>query len=257
MSGSELEPHRYGEKEISLILRRASEIQRREPSARDPAGLTLAELEEIATEAGIDPSNLRRAAAELDTLAPPDLASKLAGAPIRLWLEKTLPGEVSPAAFEELVPLIQLAADSAGQASTVGKTLTWSSTTAGNTRSMQVLVAARAGETLVRIEERMGGLAGGLFGGILGGVGGGVGLGVGGALGGILGSVALAVAFPTVIIGASYWATRRIFAAQVAKRRRQLEGLMERVTERILDHETREPLEATDAGGWGELPPAR
>ena len=41
-------PRVYGEKEIGLILKRATEIQQAEPSAATPPGITLTELEEIA-----------------------------------------------------------------------------------------------------------------------------------------------------------------------------------------------------------------
>lgn len=55
MNDHEPGPRRYTEKEVSLILRRATELQTVEPTALDPAGLTLGDLEEIAAEAGIDP----------------------------------------------------------------------------------------------------------------------------------------------------------------------------------------------------------
>ena len=115
----------------------------------------------------------------------------------------------------------------------MGKTLTWSSRSDTNTSSQQVLVSSRNGETMVRIEERLGGLAGALFGGFLGGVGGGVGLGAGGALAAVLGSAAFAVAFPLVVIGGSYAAARAIFADQVRKRRSRMEELMDRIVERV------------------------
>ena len=67
MHEDERSSRRYSEKEIGLILRRATEFQRSEPSAADPTGLTLAELQEVASEVGIDPAYLRRAAAELET----------------------------------------------------------------------------------------------------------------------------------------------------------------------------------------------
>jgi hypothetical protein len=74
---------RYGDKEVGLILRRATEFQRQEPaSAAEGGGLTLAELEEIAAEAGIDPRHLRRAASELDESGAwlrPEGAARLLG----------------------------------------------------------------------------------------------------------------------------------------------------------------------------------
>ena len=60
-------PRVYGEKEIGQILKRATDLQHEEPSAPSAAGVTLAELEDIAAEAGIDPVYLRRAAMEVDS----------------------------------------------------------------------------------------------------------------------------------------------------------------------------------------------
>ena len=224
---------RYSEKEVGLILRRATELQRAEPYAEDPTGLTLAELQEVAGEVGIDPRYLRRAAAELEGGAAPGLLEGLAGAPVAFVLERTVPGEFPESRFEELVPLMQSATVGQGNASAVGKTLTWSSRSDTNTSSQQILITSRQGETLVRIEERLAGFAGGVFGGMLGGVGGGVGLGLGGALGGALGSVALAVALPVVAIGASYGAARAIFRYHYRKRKRQMEDLMSRLVKEI------------------------
>lgn len=226
-------PRRYGEKEVGLILRRATELQRAEPAVPDPAGLTLAELEDIATEAGIDPGLLRRAANELHTLRPPTVGTRLAGAPMAIQIERSIEGELPRERLEELVPVIQSATAGQGTASAVGRTLTWSSRTESNTSAQQVLVSVRAGETLIRIEESFGGLAAGLFGGIMGGVGGGVGFGLGGALGGVLGSVALAVAFPVTIVAGSYALARAIFTSQVRRREAAAHALIERLAEKV------------------------
>jgi hypothetical protein len=59
-------PRVYGEKEIGQLLKRATEMQHDEPTAPSASGMTLAELQEVALEAGIDPEYLRRAATELE-----------------------------------------------------------------------------------------------------------------------------------------------------------------------------------------------
>lgn len=232
MTEDERSSRRYSEKEVGLILRRATEFQRSEPSVADPTGLTLAELEEVASEVGIDPAYLRRAAAELEVGAASGPWERLLGAPIAFVLERTIPGELPESRFEELVPMMQAATVGQGNASAVGKTLTWSSRSDTNTSSQQVLVTCRDGETLIRIEERLAGFAGGLFGGLMGG-GGGVGIGVGGALGTALGSVALMIAFPVAIIGASYGAARGFFAAHVRKRRARMQVLLDQLAQRV------------------------
>jgi hypothetical protein len=233
MPGDERSSRRYSEKEVGLILRRATEFQRSEPSAADPTGLTLAELQEVASEVGIDPAYLRRAAAELEVGAGSGLWEKVLGGPLAFVLERTIPGEFPESRFEELVPLMQAATVGQGNASAVGKTLTWSSRSDTNTSSQQILITVRDGETLIRIEERLSGFAGGLYGGLMGGVGGGVGLGVGAGLGGALGSLAFAITFPVIIIGASYLGARGFFAAHVHKRRRQLQDLLDQLAERV------------------------
>ena len=233
MPGDERSSRRYSEKEVGLILRRATEFQRSEPSVSDPTGLTLAELEDVASEVGIDPTYLRRAAAELEAGAGSGPWERLLGAPIAFVLERTIPGELPESRFEELVPLMHAATVGQGNASAVGKTLTWSSRSDTNTSSQQVLVTCRDGETLIRIEERLAGFAGGLFGGLMGGGGVGVGIGVGGALAGTLIPVAFAIAFPVVIIGASYGAARGFFASHVRKRRARMQDLLDQLAERV------------------------
>lgn len=210
---------RYGDREVARILKRATELQRAEPSAADPEGLTLAELADIAREAGIDPALLRRAATEVDLGGGRStMWRRLAGAPVMLQLEHSVEGEIPSERFDALIPIIQQATEGQGTASAVGRTLTWSSHTTDNTTSQQILVTSADGRTLVRWEERFGGLAGALFGGILGG--GGIGLGAGGAaaIAGAAGPVALVIAVPVVLVGGSYALSRGIFT-HIVKRR--------------------------------------
>ncbi len=243
-------PRRYNEDEVSRLLKRATELQKSRASSPDPSGLTLAELEDVALEAGIDPGLLRRAAEELDTDTGPleGWGPKLAGAPTRVVLERTLSFEAPESVFAQLVPAIQIAADSPGHASQVGRALTWHSQNPQNPRTLQVIVTVQPGQTLIRIEERYGGLAGALFGGIMGGVGGGVGMGLGGALAGILGSAAVAVVFPTAVIGGSYLIARAAFTAAVRKRGRRLRQLLDSLEEQLR-------VAAEGGGTGGTLPP--
>lgn len=235
MTDSESTQRRYSEKEVSRLLKRATELQRNvgvSPAAR---GLTLGELEDAAAEAGLDPALLRQAAAELDMGSLPEagsgLGTRLAGAPLRTLIERSLSGEVPTSAFASMVPLIQMAADSPGQASQVGNTMTWQSQNPASPRSLQILVTAHGGNTLIRIEERYGALAGGLFGGFVGG-GSGVSLGIGGAIAGALGSVALAVILPVTITATTYLVVRRSFRSIVWRRR----GILEKLFDTLVSH---------------------
>lgn len=212
-------PRRYSDREVARILERATELQRAEPSAMNPEGLTLTELTEIAREAGIEPAMLRRAASELAATTPArTLAARLAGAPVSIRVERVVEGELSPERFDAIIPRIQQATDGQGTASAVGRTLTWSSQNTENTTSQQVLISSGEGRTLIRWEERFSGLAGALFGGIVGGAGVGLGVGGGGAIAGILGSAALGVGIPVAALAGSYGLARTLFHRVVRKR---------------------------------------
>lgn len=232
---------RYNEKEVSRLLRRAAQLQRAAPSVPNPTGLTLAELEEIAGEAGLDVTLLRRAAAELDAGSagsPSSFGARLAGAPTRLLLERILPFEVPDEAFAELVPLIQSGAGAPGTASQVGRTLSWASQGQTAPGSFQILVSVRKGETLIRLEERFSNLAGILF-GAGSGVGAGIGVGVGGALASAAGGGALFVALPIAAVSAIFLAARTAFRFVVTRRKRTLGELMDRIVDALLQHAPR------------------
>ena len=226
---NDLVPRRYSEKEAGVILRKAAEMQRAEPSAADPSGFSLAELEDVAREAGIDPAVVRSAAAELDVSAGESIGAALVGAPMGIRLELEVPGEYPADRFDSLVPNIQSASPWQGHASVVGKSLTWSARADSNTSSLQVLVVAGDGKTLIRVEERLGGLVGMLFGGIIGGVGAGAGVGIGVGVGAAIGSTVLAVGFPILMLGGSYYLSRAIYAAHLKKERGKLQVLLDQL----------------------------
>ena len=158
-------PRRYDEKEVARLLERASELQRALPTARNPTGTTLADIEEIAAEAGLDPGLIRQAASELDAGSATGWRPKLLGAPYTVMLERTLPFEVPASALAELAPLIQTGTDLPGNASLVGGSLSWSSTyNDTKTRTFQVMVLTGPRETQIRIVERYPDLAMATFG---------------------------------------------------------------------------------------------
>lgn len=220
----------YGDEEIGRILKRATELQHREPTA-GAAGVTLAELEEIAAEAGIDPAYLRRAAMELETRPDdPTLWSWLAGDELDLVREVTLPGELDQADFERLVAVIQAASREHGQPSLLGRTLTWRAESSSKTRATQIVASSRDGETTIRIEENLGQMASGLFGGVTVGAGVGVGVGVGLPIGlKVLGSVLFATAAPLASVALGYMASRALYRTIAGRRRRAVDNLFDLV----------------------------
>jgi len=230
MADSPRLPRLYDEKEVGKILKRATDLQREDPVRANPAGgFSLEELEEIAAEAGIDPQHLRRAAAELDT-GGSDVEGweHLLGEKVTLVRQAVVPGELGEEGFERLVPAIQILASEHGQPSLLGRTLTWHSETQSKSRSLQIVVSVRGGETHIRGEERLHQMAAGLFAGTTAGFGVGVGLAVGMPVGlEVLGSALFAAAFPLGTIGLTLVAVRQIYRAVVRRRRSILARLVE------------------------------
>jgi hypothetical protein len=121
---SNLPARRYDDKEIARLLKRATELQVREPQHPEHDGMTLQELGAIAREAGIDPALLQQAASELDT-EPEEggWGALFAGDQTSLVIERSFEGELDDVGMEGLVPLVNRAADLTGNISSVGRTL--------------------------------------------------------------------------------------------------------------------------------------
>jgi hypothetical protein len=111
--------------------------------------------------------------------------------------------------------------------SLVGRTLTWQSDASTGSRGAVIAVSVDRGETTIRIDEKLQGMAAQTFGGLVGGVGIGAGLGIGIGVGiDLLGSALVATAFPVGLITLGYVAARALFRRSVEQRRRLLSGLM-------------------------------
>src|SRR5205823_5858192 len=76
----------YRDEEVALILQRAAGLERKRQLDR-PA-LSLAEVEAIAGESGIDPAMVRQAARDLENERQAGLGTRLAGVPVRRTLER-------------------------------------------------------------------------------------------------------------------------------------------------------------------------
>jgi hypothetical protein len=227
-------PRLYDDKEVGKLLERATELQRQDP-ARAPAagGLSLTELEEIAAEAGIDPRFLRRAAAEMASGArAAEGWEMVTGERLTVVREAVVAGELDQEGFERVVEAIQVNARETGQPSLLGRTLTWQAETAGKTRTVQVIVTSRDGETHIRAAERLHQMASGLFAGTVVGVTAGVGLGVGLPVAlTALASPLLAVAFPLGVSGLTLVGCRQIYRRIVRGRDNALSTLVDAVVE--------------------------
>ena len=226
---------RFNEKEVALIIKRASEMQQTETTSESTTGMSLAELEQVAREAGLDPELVRRAAADLDTRVTDQTPNLFLGAPTVLRLERTIDGEVPADEYEPMVLEMQRLLGGVSTASTIGRTLQFSLTGRNHHhasgREVQVTITPRNGRTMIRVEERLGPIAGGVFGGVMGGMGGGL-MGPGIAIGAAaFHSAIMAAGLAGVAIGGSYLLARTIYGRVVRGRGEKLHELMSRLVE--------------------------
>ena len=145
---------RFTDKEVALILRRASDLETRASSAAVASGrgLTLSDLREIAAEAGIDPELVSRAVTEMEGPRGIRTGSHLAGPGTVRREVRAIPEELSR---EELADLIRVVDEEVRDQGTVQEALghvRW--TSQGRILSTQVSLEPGEGETLLRVEER-------------------------------------------------------------------------------------------------------
>ena len=193
--------------EAQSIFQRAAELQDMtrpfsrpaEPGARDAMkdaarkeGFKTANLRDAAREAGIGEEYMQHALIErglADPAKPPasrqepvindlsDRATFFGGEPSQLCYESVVEGELAESEFDLLVDSIRRRAGAwgdAGQISTVGRSLTWSSQSKSG-RRLQVSIFPRNGRTTIRVSESLSEMFGGIYGGVIGGFGGGLG----------------------------------------------------------------------------------
>lgn len=227
----------YSEKEVGRLLKYATDLQQADeaggPGGQEGGGMTLATLQEVAAEVGIEPRYIQLAAARVDSSEATGLGHSLAGTPLLLRAVRVIPGELREEDCEQIVTEIEMAIEIPGTPSMVGRTLTWrSATSAHQSRSLQVTVASRNGETRIQARERLHNYAGSLYGGVVCGAGTGVGLGVGFGVGlGALGSAFFATAFPVTLIGGLYVAMRQVMKSVGRKRSAELDELVDRIAQ--------------------------
>lgn len=123
---------RYTDEEVAEIFRRATVLR---PESRVPLaasdGMTLAQLEAIAQEAGIEPSRITTAAREID--APAAAPKRAVGVPISVSRSVELPREINEREWEFLVTRLRETFDATGKLESHGSLRTWSN---GNLRVM-------------------------------------------------------------------------------------------------------------------------
>lgn len=236
----------YSEKQVAEILQRAARLERGRAMQRPQ--LTLAEVEAIARDAGLDPSLVRVAAQSLEVAEQEHgLGARIVGAPTRMLIERVIDGEITPAAHESLSADLRAAMRGRRsgrfgpppQVSSVGRSLSL----AGNVGrgNLEIDIIPRDGKTLIRIDISTGHLAGGLFGGLMGGVCGGLSplffalasqgrMGVAGAAMGL-----------AALWGGVFAVARTIFSTSAKREYRRMEELADKLAERVREELARGP----------------
>ena len=236
---------RWNQREATLILHRALELEQRQEDRRQaPAalqrteGTSLAELEETAQEIGVEPALVRRAAAELEVRPRPVETSPWTGGPPRIVFERVLRGEAKVEAIETLVGVLREALGDRGQPSMVGRTFNWTSLTSSDRhgphdRELAITVTPRDGATRIRIEEQLGPSAQRVFGRMVGAVG-----VPGTAFAMLIGLAALhsplvAVVLWLAVVCSAYLGGRSLYRRTVRQRTAELQELLVRVSEHL------------------------
>jgi hypothetical protein len=111
---------RYTEPEMALILKRAAELQ--EGASSTGAELSLAQIQEIAAEAGISPACVAEAAAELRRPTP---RSGWLGGVTRFHHERTVEGHLATTGLGELLDVVRAEVGLHGDVSSVLGSLEW------------------------------------------------------------------------------------------------------------------------------------
>jgi hypothetical protein len=197
----------YSDREVRLILKAAAELrQRRDHDDDTSGGMMLAQPEQVAAEAGLDPRLVRRAAADIGRVTPPPDHNAFLGAPTVILLERVVDTPIDVTAFDQLLDVTRSLTREVGEVSTIGRQFGWRGRLDG-ARS-EVSVSAIGDRTTVRIRVELDEAAVGQF--MLKGMlfGGGGGLIATGVVANLL-FPAAAMATAAAVLGGSYLWSRR------------------------------------------------
>ncbi|MFN3651056.1 MAG: hypothetical protein ACK47B_15890 [Armatimonadota bacterium] len=133
----------YDEKQAGAILKRAVERSAAAGAERS-SGISLAEMERIAAEIGIDPRHVRAAAAEV-------AGRSAAGTAGVIDLEQVVPAELTEEAWDSILAELRRLFGDAGTASAVGRAREWD--LRQDTINVHASVVSRGGSTRVHLLE--------------------------------------------------------------------------------------------------------
>jgi hypothetical protein len=143
------ESRRFTDREVALVLRKASEIEETSGGAGG-GGLSLSDLQDIGREVGISPAAIAQAAAAVEGAGR--RSALFRPAPLVRRTVHAVPGELNEEAVAALVRLVDERADTTGSVSEALGSVRWT----GGDRfwNLQVSVTPRAGETTIQVVEK-------------------------------------------------------------------------------------------------------
>lgn len=146
------EDRRYTDREVALILRRAAELEEREGVEVKARGISLSDLEQIASDVGLDLMRIRRAALELEG-GRRFRGSTVLGPPPSRTAVRGVEAPLSGASLRELVRAIDDHVDAPGTVSEALGTVRWTASDRWSTT--QVAVAPSPAGTTIKVHERI------------------------------------------------------------------------------------------------------
>lgn len=138
----EMSKRRYNEQQIGAILQRSGEIQAGISPDADSHGLTLEELQKVASEVGIEPHVVEQAALEVEGGAK----GAAAGSKV---LDHTIDGAVTDEQWEDMVIRLRQYLGKSGTSTLQGSTREWTSDS--DMGSLTLIAATRNGRTRFRL----------------------------------------------------------------------------------------------------------
>jgi hypothetical protein len=237
----------YSDKDIGRIIKRAAELQEKAGRGdQTGAGVSIAELEQIARDLGIDPSHVRQAASELTGGVEGGSGFSLFGQTL-IEARRRAKGDMSERDWELMVQEIRRVLGLTGETGRLGQALEWK-TGDKELISYQVTASPREAETEIQIVSRRDGVSFltyfvvGLF--------------------GILGAVGIAAPFTsplewlagTAVFGGLMTTARLLLGRASRSRVRELERLMDKL-EAIVEEKPSTTTSVPAAHSAGEVSP--
>jgi hypothetical protein len=155
MADTPMEERRFTDREVREILKRAVKKTPSRALVRDE-GLSLAELEAIGHEVGIDPARLEDAARAV-SLEKSERSGSVLGGPTVMDFERRVEGEFYPTDTPDILAVIRRTMGQQGEVAEVHGSLEWQAK--GESGERYVTLSSRDGATTIRSSANLSNLA--------------------------------------------------------------------------------------------------